>query len=68
MRFVQYKVDNVVKLGVVSQDGSIIKDITSLYPNCMKKFIEADHDMEDFKNKIAAMKTTIPAAKVEVKF
>lgn len=66
MRFVQFKSEGTVKLGVASEDGSIIKDITSMYSNSMIKFIESNPNMEEFKNVVGAIKTTIPAAKVEI--
>ena len=63
MKFVQFqlKTDNKTRLGVSSDDGSKITDLTSIYGSQMIDFIKADHSLNDIKSKmtnIDAIKTS----------
>ncbi|CAO1441504.1 unnamed protein product [Diamesa hyperborea] len=59
MRFVQYKKKNCekIRLGVSTDDGSQIKDLSSFscYPNDLKKLIECEVDLDEIRNKISEL-------------
>ena len=59
MRFVQYKKKNYekIRLGVSTDDGSQIKDLSSFscYPNDLKKLIECEVDLDEIRKKITEL-------------
>lgn len=62
MRFVQYSYKNDAKsqhLGVSSDDGSYIKELSSLpdYPNDLKSLIECGVNIDEIKSKVQNLKT-----------
>lgn len=69
MRFVQFKRKNDDKqyLGVSSDDGNEIRDLSSLcsYPNDLKTLIECGVNIEDVRSKIQCL-PTISTAQVEL--
>ena len=69
MRFVQYKRKNEdnCKLGVSSDDGSQIKELSSLpdYPNNLKSLIECGVNIEDVRSKVQNL-PTICTSEVEL--
>lgn len=70
MRFVQYKRkdnDNCRYLGVSSDDGSEIKELSnfSCYPNDLKALIESGVDIEEIRAKIDGL-DSIKTADIEL--
>lgn len=55
MRFVQFqlKSDQKTRLGVSSEDGQKITDLTSIYGGEMIDFIKSDHSLNEVKSKMS---------------
>lgn len=55
MRFVQFqlKTDQKTRLGVSSEDGQKITDLTSIYGGEMIDFIKSDHSLNEVKSKMS---------------
>uniref|UniRef100_A0A336KRN5 CSON014194 protein n=2 Tax=Culicoides sonorensis TaxID=179676 RepID=A0A336KRN5_CULSO len=54
MRFIQFqrKNDQSTRLGVISNDGSIVTDLSESYPTDMKSFIQSNVSLNDVQQKV----------------